>query len=486
MKQKILALLLAMSMLFSLSAYAEENPEVTAYENQGIYEYIARLYQTVLGRSYDERGMADWYNQLITGANSGADVAYGFFFSSEYANSSPSYDQYIRDLYRALFDREPDPTGYEGWMSQMAAGVPPLNIFKGFVDSAEFGSLCDRFGILKGTVEVKQDGTSIYYTDQFVRRLYKTVLGREADPTGLKEWKSCLLNKKKTGADVAYGFIFSSECQDKNLSDEAYVDLLYRAFFDREGDTNGCQGWLDTLASGESREHVFAGFVNSSEFETLCNTYGIQRGTWNTSWIDPNKPMIALTFDDGPSVYTPRILDCLEKYGQKATFFVVGTNAARYGSTMKRAYDMGCEIGNHSYNHPNLNRLSYNGIVNEMNATDVHIIAATGSAATVSRTPGGSYNSTVCSTIKTPIILWSVDTMDWKTRDTWSTVNSVLNNAKDGDIVLMHDIHSPTIRAAEILIPELVSRGYQLVTVSELAQYRGNGMQPGCVYNSFK
>ena len=207
---------------------------------------------------------------------------------------------------------------------------------------------------------------------------------------------------------------------------------------------------------------------------------------WEGRYIDPSKPMVALTFDDGPSAYTPRILDCLEEHEQAATFFVVGYNAARYGSTMKRMIELECEIGNHSYNHPDLTTMSYSGIVNEMASTNSLIYAATGTYATVSRTPGGSVNSIVRNAISTPIIMWSIDTIDWKTRDTWSTVNCVLNNVEDGDIVLMHDIHSPTIAAAEILIPELVKRGYQLVTVSELSQYRGNGMKAGNVYYSFK
>lgn len=201
--------------------------------------------------------------------------------------------------------------------------------------------------------------------------------------------------------------------------------------------------------------------------------------------LDPNKPMVALTFDDGPSSYTPRILNKLEEYGQAATFFVVGDNADRYRSTIARAYSIGCEIGNHTYSHPDLTDCSYSEIVRQMSRVDSIIYSATGRYSTVMRPPYGSYNSTVRNAVDTPIILWSIDTLDWQTRDTWSTVNCVLDNVEDGDIVLMHDIHSPTVAAAEILIPKLVARGYQLVTVTELAYYRGNGMQNGSVYYGF-
>lgn len=464
---------------------SNHEPSIT-YTNQGVYDYIARLYNIVLGRAHDESGMNNWYNSLITNKNNGSQVAYGFFFSPEYQNKQTSNDTYLHDLYKALFDRSPDDTGYNSWMSRLEAGVPRINILKGFVDSEEFNNLCKQFGITKGTIKVSTNSDTIYYSDQFVRRLYQTVLNREADPSGLEMWKTQLINQTSTGAEVAYGFIFSPECINKDLSDSAFIDLLYTAFFDRAADSAGKKDWLEVLRQGNSRKYVFAGFVNSVEFEKLCDKYGIKRGTWNARGINPNKPMIALTFDDGPSYYTPRILNCLEQHGQAATFFVVGYNAARYGSTMKRAYDMGCEIGNHSYNHPDLTNLSYNGIVNEITSTNNLILAATGANASICRTPGGSVNSTVRSAVGTPIIMWSIDTIDWKTRDTWSTVNIVLNNVRDGDIILMHDIHSPTIAAAEILIPELVARGYQLVTVSELAQYKGIQMQNGQVYSSFR
>lgn len=487
MKRKLLTIFLILTMIIiSLPVYAQDDAVASAYENQGVYNYIVRLYENVLGRSYDEIGLSEWYESLLSGSSDGAHVAYGFFYSQEYIEKNTSNEEYLSTLYRALFDREPDEIGYSAWMAQLEAGVPRLNILKGFVDSEEFSGLCSKFGIYKGTVEADQDGQVIYYTDQFVQRLYQTVLNRGADPEGLEMWKSQLIRQEKSGAEVAYGFIFSPECVDKNLNNEAYVDLLYRSFFDRGADSEGKEGWLNELSRGKTREYVFAGFVNSAEFAELCSKYGIQQGTWNVRRIDPDRPMVALTFDDGPSVYTPRILNCLEQYGQAATFFVLGINAARYEDHMKRAYDMGCEIGNHSYDHPNLTSLSWGDIENQMNQTNQYIFAATGANATVSRTPGGSYNSTVCSVINTPVIMWSIDTLDWKTRDTQSTVNAVLNHVQDGDIVLMHDIHSPTIAAAEIIIPALVERGYQLVTVSELAKYRGDGMQNGQVYFYFR
>ena len=454
-------------------------------ENQGVYDYVSRMYETVLERNDDAVGIADWYVRLMGGTCNGADVAYGFFFSPEYVPKAKTDDEYVRNLYKALFDRGADETGCNVWMEQLQGGVPRINVLKGFVDSGEFERLCGGYGIAQGTIDMEENGEVIYYSDQFVRRMYQEALKREADLKGLESWKSKLISKEASGAEVAYGFLFSNECSGQNLNNAGFVDLLYQSLFGREADEKGRNIWINQLNNGMKREYVFADFVNSKEFEVLCNKYGIEKGKWSRRKLDPDKPMVALTFNDGPSIYTPRILNCLEEYGQAATFFVVGSNAARYGGYIKRAYDLGCEIGNHTYNHPDLTYLSSWAISSEINQTNQYIRQAIGIDGTITRTPGGSYNSTVCSAIPTPIIMWSIDTLDWKTRDTYSTVNTVLNNVQDGDIVLMHDMHSTTIAAAEILISELARRGYQLVTVGELAEYRGNGMEAGRVYYSF-
>ncbi|MCD7981956.1 MAG: polysaccharide deacetylase family protein [Clostridiales bacterium] len=198
-----------------------------------------------------------------------------------------------------------------------------------------------------------------------------------------------------------------------------------------------------------------------------------------------NQKMVALTYDDGPSEYTTTILDTLEKYNSKATFFVVGERVGSYSSIVKRAYNLGCQIGNHTYNHTTLTTASVATIQSQISLTNNAVKSVTGVSPTIMRPPGGAYNATVRSTVGMPLILWSIDTLDWKTRNSVSTVNSVLNNVKDGDIVLMHDLYQATATASLTIIPSLVSRGYQLVTVEEMALLRG-GMSNGVVYSSFR
>jgi peptidoglycan/xylan/chitin deacetylase (PgdA/CDA1 family) len=147
---------------------------------------------------------------------------------------------------------------------------------------------------------------------------------------------------------------------------------------------------------------------------------------------------------------------------------------------------IGCEIGNHTENHNTLTKLSASGISSVLSTVNAATTAATGHATTTVRPPGGSYNSTVQATVNAPIILWSIDTLDWKTRSTSATISAVLNNVQDGDIILMHDIHTQSVDAALYLIPELQRRGYTLVTVSELAEAKGVTLQNGQVYTRIK
>lgn len=189
--------------------------------------------------------------------------------------------------------------------------------------------------------------------------------------------------------------------------------------------------------------------------------------------IDPNKPMVALTFDDGPSEnFTPIILDVLKENNANATFFVLGNEVKKNKDTLVRMVNEGNEIGNHSYNHKDLTSISDFELYQQIVGTDEFIEDITGVIPTVMRPPYGFINDRISSRIYKPIILWSLDTLDWQNRNTEKICSNILDNVKDGDIVLMHDIYETTADAVKSVVPELVKRGYQLVTVSELNQYR--------------
>ena len=194
---------------------------------------------------------------------------------------------------------------------------------------------------------------------------------------------------------------------------------------------------------------------------------------------------IALTFDDGPGSFTNRLLDCLEQNNAKATFFMVGTEIASFPDEVKRMKELGCELGNHTYDHTELTTLSTDQISSEIAKVDEQLVNLTGQGASVVRPPYGSVNDTVKAAIGTPMILWSIDTLDWKTLDVESTVEEVMNNVKDGSVILMHDIYSTSVDAAEILIPQLIEDGYQLVTIHELAALHQTELSGGNTYSEF-
>jgi len=198
----------------------------------------------------------------------------------------------------------------------------------------------------------------------------------------------------------------------------------------------------------------------------------------------PNK-VIALTFDDGPDPNeTEKILDLLLQYQAKATFFVVGRNAEKYPDLIKREIAEGHEIANHTYNH----KMFYNGklsgskLSEELSKTEEVIRQIGGVKTILFRPPGGYYNDTLVSTAKLAgykIILWSwhQDTVDWRKPGVDKIVRKVLDNARGGDIVLMHDRvtgKSQTVEALERILPELLNRGFHFVTVSELLKIKGS------------
>lgn len=189
--------------------------------------------------------------------------------------------------------------------------------------------------------------------------------------------------------------------------------------------------------------------------------------------IDPDKPMIALTFDDGPSEkYTPIILDALKENNANATFFVLGSEVKKNKDTLIRMVAEGNQIGNHGYNHKDLTSISDDELRQQLVGTDEFIEDITGSIPSIMRPPYGFVSDELDKKINKPIILWSLDTLDWQNRNTEKICSNVLDNVKDGDIVLMHDIYDTSAEAVKIIIPELIERGYQLVTISELNQYR--------------
>ena len=199
--------------------------------------------------------------------------------------------------------------------------------------------------------------------------------------------------------------------------------------------------------------------------------------------IDPAKPIVALSFDDGPSIYTSRILDTLASYGATATFFEVGYNIDRYPDTVLQIYQSGCEVGNHTLNHANLKTLSAEKADKEINGNLAKLNKIIGDEVRLFRPPYGNYNDTVKSVCNAPIIIWSDDTRDWSSLNAQEVLKEVQKSARDGYIILMHSLYKSSADAVELVVPWLISQGYQVCSVSEMFEARGVELKNGSVYS---
>ena len=196
--------------------------------------------------------------------------------------------------------------------------------------------------------------------------------------------------------------------------------------------------------------------------------------------------MLALTFDDGPSAYTDRLLDTLSEYGGHATFFVVGNMIEDRPELLVRMALEGHEIGGHSWSHRDLTKLNKEDIENQIIKTNNKIQEVSDVSVTLMRPPYGACNDrvkNVAADLNVSIINWSVDTLDWKYKNADTVYKSIMREAYDGAIILCHDLHKTTVDAMERVIPDLIDQGYQLVTVSQLMQTKGINMRPGNVYS---
>lgn len=247
--------------------------------------------------------------------------------------------------------------------------------------------------------------------------------------------------------------------------------------------------WTDLVMNGDTAGTEGCGRrVDGIRIAVRAKDAGAPEEPVNANRIDLSKPMIALTFDDGPSASTPRILDSLEANGGRATFYMVGNRMAGCPDTVRRMVSLGCEAGCHTWGHTYLTKMSADGISQDLARFNAELESIAGVRCRTMRPPGGYINSASKQALGAcgmPAVMWSIDTLDWKTRNAQSTIDCVLSQVRDGDIILMHDLYGTSADAAVVLIPELISRGYQLVTVSELAEYRG-GIQPGQSYSQFR
>lgn len=254
---------------------------------------------------------------------------------------------------------------------------------------------------------------------------------------------------------------------DYDNNDNKYCVVFYKYFFD----SNIYSYDLDSFMIDLDSSTISMVYTEVFNYDIITNKK-----------INNSDKLIALTFDDGPNYNTNKVLDILEENNVPATFFVLGNRIKGNENILKRMVSSKMEIGNHTFNHLLLTKYKEDKVKSEINNTSNLIFEVTGKYPTLFRPSYGSCNKMIRGVVDTPIIIWDIDTLDWKYHNSRRISSRVINKVKDGDIVLMHDIYSATANALEIIIPSLKSKGYTFVTVSDLFYYKNIPLEKGKVY----
>ena len=287
---------------------------------------------------------------------------------------------------------------------------------------------------------------------------------------------------------------------------DAIADLLtpeFRELLGVEADEETQTGEFDTLVGQASAENgTFAAAIpsqaNGMARARLGSAAGMQvtyLGVMEVDWASLFQAMaaeedeincyevacVALTFDDGPSVYTEGLLDILQEHEVQVTFFILGQSARIQSETVSRIFAEGHQIGNHTWNHPNLTQLSDELIQQQIQQTDDIVTQVIGQPTQHLRPPYGAYNDRVMAVSGLPIIFWSVDPLDWKDRDAEIVAARIIESPA-GAIILAHDIHKTTVAAVPAIIEALHKRGIHFVTVTKL--FEPQALVSGSVYSS--
>jgi len=288
--------------------------------------------------------------------------------------------------------------------------------------------------------------------------------------------------------DISYPF-FSNDDIDNYISSylnyDSYIDgnviidydiydndnLYYLTFYKYFWNDNMVSDGSDSFVIDISNNSVSRINKTNYEYDVVINRK-----------IDKSKKMIALTFDDGPNYNTSKVIDVLNKYDIKATFFVLGSRAINNKDILKKMADSGMEIGNHTYNHLLLTKYDENKIRSEIEDTSEVIYSATKKRPKLLRPSYGSVNNKIKKVANMPIIIWDIDTLDWKYHNSKRITSRVVNKVRDGDIILMHDIYSASLNALSNIIPILQDNGYEFVTIDELFYYKGISLENSKVY----
>lgn len=304
---------------------------------------------------------------------------------------------------------------------------------------------------------------------------YTTVLFKFYNKDNLENVETLIFNKNKRislqelfDIDKLKSTIESYENNKEKLTD-ANINILFNdkstTFYIRENEK------LKNLE-----------IVNNELTEAAKISLNLDESYHKEHTIQKETKLVAFTFDDGPSKYTLDIANILEEYNASATFFEVGYNIKAHPEITKELSERGFEIANHTTDHSKLTKLTEVKYLSKINDNNALFKELTGKDMPYLRPPYGSYNDKIKASAGVPIVTWSLDTRDWESRNKDKVIEMVINNIKEGDIILFHDLYESTRDAVKELMPLLKEQGYQAVSVGELFKSKGITLEAGTSY----
>ena len=452
----------------------DQNPETT--------KFVKVLFEEMYGKTPVTEEYNIWCS-YFSGGKELAPTLLDILRSSEFTSRCLSDDATIDALSSVMLGRTADPSEKETYLGLLDSGMSMTYVASQIASDPNYVSNCSAFGIQPGAVTLTEARDKNPELTSFLTRLYTQFAGKRPSAEDLNSYvKSTVEDSGKT-RDAIVEMLSDPENMTLFATDDEFLNAVFEVCYGQAPAPEKIEAYKIGLKNGVTRERILESILNDPAFDAKMSEYGID------THVEKNVPekIVALTFDDGPYTdVTMRILDALEPYGAHATFFVVGNRVNNYRDCIIRAVNLGCQIGDHTWNHSTLTRLSADGVSSQINDCADAVYNLTGIRPVVMRPVGGSYNSTVSANVGMPMIIWSIDTNDWKYKDSNHVINEVLNNVRDGDIVLMHDLYETTATAVETIVPALIEAGFTLVTIDELAEYKNVQMEDGKAYFSIR
>jgi peptidoglycan/xylan/chitin deacetylase (PgdA/CDA1 family) len=456
--------------LVAAVSWAGAAPPAGAAGRESETDSIDRLYQAALLRPPDAAGAGYWSERYVSCALTLPRIADALLGSAEgtLAYGGLPNAAFVDALYLGVLGRAGDPAGAAHWTGALDTGALTRGqVLVAFSESAEHVAAT-------GTASPLPPLCAPFAVSDSVYRLYRSAFGRAPDPIGERYWIDAYARCRLSLPAIATAFVRSPEFAARygSLGARELVEQLYRNVLGRPGEPSGIDFWTAALESGRSDPAgVLLAMSESPEHVLVSGTTPPTAPACAAGPLPVDRFTVALTFDDGPSVWTGAVLDALDREGVPGTFFVVGRYVAGSAAVVSRAAASGHSVQNHSWSHPVLTTLSSSAVATELDLTSNVVEAVTGLRPRCLRPPYGATNDrvrAVATSVGLREVLWNVDPSDYLNPPPATIAARVLARADGRPLVVgLHDgggSRANTVAALPAIIDGLRARGYEFVT----------------------